>query len=439
MLAMIQTGMLLLLLTSLSVDQIDAAIQTELDNLKAPEASIRARAAYSLAQGKNRSADIIRALRNHLQDPDDSVRLEVSVALLRLDQSQSKEPLAALVQLLRQEKTSTPLEVLLRCRDLEPVSPELIEKAIHLAGENRSALQTFGLLLLDNLGPSSREGAPLLEAALKTSPQPIRLRVASALARMDVKYQEESLAVLKEGLQQPNDANRFLAARLLVNLDPTQEGARQRIQAELTSRDPDRRHDAVEILGSMGPAAKEAGADLRKRLADEEPEVALTAVESLIRIFPERSREFLPTLIRMRDPEDKQGSAKMLALIDQLYQLTEESSPSQVVRMMAEQLRRPARNLPEQLRRLDAVTRLVQLGSRAQPARMDLVRALDDHSPLIRSQALWALKRMGPDKTNPQDMRLVQHRMESISGDSSQPSDIRKAAQEVLQIYRAKN
>ena len=408
-------------------------LQRFLDQLRSPEAKTRASGAFELGQKGEAAREAVPALRQLLRDAEPTVRLEAATALLRIDQRRGKDALQVLETLLGGKDTLIHLQVLLRCRDVEPRNAIVVEEALRLAQDKRPGVAAGGLILLDNLGPPAREAADTLEAALKDTPMPVRLRVAAGLARMDAKYQARAVAVLRTGLNLSSSEERFQAARSLLVIDPEMAKARQSIEAQLSDEDPGRRRDAVEVLGSLGQQGAEAEPALRKRFGDDEPEVALAAVEALLRISPDKGRLLFAEMVRLRDPKDKRGIAKMMGLIEELYKLTEEKKPKERVKFMTEQLRRPARTEVEQMRRLDAVIRLAGLGRAAGPATADLVRALDDESVLVRSQALYALGKIGPEA------KLAIPRLEEIAADAAQPNDLRQAARRALKAIRSES
>lgn len=71
----------------------------------------------------------------------------------------------------------------------------------------------------------------------------------------------------------------------------------------LQSPDPETRKRAVDLLGRMGPSAKEAVPDLIEALADRDPQVRKMAVRALGQIGPAAAAA-IPALIRVWEEED---------------------------------------------------------------------------------------------------------------------------------------
>ena len=428
-------AMLLFLPLSLFLQTQDPLAE-EIRGLKDPDAAIRANKANLVGNQGAKASEAVPALRQLLSDQSDKVRFEASIALLKIDQKYARESIQELEKLLGLRDSPFSLQILLRTQEIIPASRQAIEGALRLARSKDPAISTTGLLLLDNLGPASREGSGVLEKAVDDPNWAIRIRVAAGLARMDSRYQQKALQILESALQQAGETEHFLAARLILSLEPTHEKSRVVIVNTLANKDPNRRRDAIETLVSLGREGKFAQDRIRKLLEDEDPDVKLAAIEGLMRIMPEKAKELLGTLIKIRDPEGKQGFRRILTLIEQIYQLTDPSRPEESLQIMAEQLRRPARNDQENLRKLDAIIRIAALGPKATPARLDLIRALEDPSPLIRSQAIHALEMIGPVKTSPgiPDPALVG--LEKLSLDPGVPSDLRDGAVRAIRTIK---
>lgn len=78
----------------------------------------------------------------------------------------------------------------------------------------------------------------------------------------------------------------------------------------LKSSDPDLRLQAIEILGRMGPEAKDAVPDLIERLGDDDPRVRKMAVRALGQIGPAAAAA-VPELIRILQSSDQTPSASV--------------------------------------------------------------------------------------------------------------------------------
>lgn len=180
---------------------------------------------------------------------------------------------------------------------------------------------------------------------------------------------------------------------------------------------------AVDLLVRLGLPARDVEPVLRSLFKDQDVDVATRAVEGVIRLRPEQAKELFAVLLDNRDRTGRRsGPRDVFKLLEALCKLEEELPEQDRLKSLMEQLRSLQKSAFVDLMRLDAAIRIAQLGPKAKLATADLIGALDDASPVVRSQALYALKQIGPgaEKAVP---RLV-----VFFKDARQPRDLHQAA-----------
>ncbi len=435
------------------------------DDVKSGTPGLRVKAARELALIGPGARPAIPALRAALKARDGEVRMEAALALLQIDQTQGKEALTAIRNLFQDEATA-PLAILVlpRLRDLRPMKKEVAAGLIELSRDKHPLAPVAAWMALDNLGPGADDCATVLQEALK-DPQPgIRVRAAAGLVRIDSKHgagvepvllqllddakleaagrlraamallaidprhRQRVGKVLTAALSDPDVSARLETAELLLRTAPDQvEQPLAAITGVLREKDREQRLRAIDLLVRLGLPAREAETALRALVKDADAVVAGRAVEAVMRLRPEEGRELFPLLLRNRDRTGQEGVLEVFKVLEELRKLeATDLDDRQRLKSLTEQLRRPPKGKFADLMRLDAAIRLAVLGAKAQDATADLALALDDPWSLVRSQALHALRQIGPaaGKAVP---RLI-----DFCNDRQQPLDLQRAAGEAL-------
>jgi HEAT repeat protein len=145
------------------------------------------------------------------------------------------------------------------------------------------------------------------------------------------------------------------------------------------------RLSAAQILGQIGPRADAAVPALLETLHDADPQVRATAALSLGRIGT-RIDEVVPALAKMlARPGDRISALKG---IFQLRGKAKDAIPA-IVEVMRKDADGEAR--------WHAAEALAKMGPAAQPALPQLIEALNDEVPAVRSHAAESLGRIGPE------------------------------------------
>lgn len=401
------------------------------------------------------------ALQRLLRDKEMSVRAVAAVAMLKIDQERGKAALDALASVFTEKDSLAFLLVLVEIRDVRPTTKDVVAGFLELARNQHPMAALAAWIALDNLDARAAEAAPVLEAALKDPLTPIRARAALGLARIDRKNVPQVLPILQEALAAKDVDVRFHAASALIELNVGQQArvlealtllfkdaeASVRLRAAqqvflvlpeqapaalpvvarlLKEKDQKLRLEAIETLASLGQAGLPAEEGLRDLFKDANVGVALAATQAALRIRPEKAPELLPILVKNWDRDGRRSLAKLLQVIDQLYELARAEGDAEHLKILTEQLRKAHQKDHVELLHLDAAIRLAALGAKVRPAMGDLVRALNDNSVLVRGQVLLALGRIGPEA------RMALPRLTEFFGDRDQPADLRQAAARAL-------
>jgi HEAT repeat protein len=345
--------------------------------LKDANLKVRVQAARCLGRiDKTRVKDALPVLREGLKLPDLSMRLVAAEDLLNLDESQEKHVVEAL-------------------------TPGLSDK--DLTTRHRIAIFFFDLD-----GEQAEKVLPILRDGVKTAPASEGITVLQSLARTLRKKPERmkmSLPLFEDGLQ---------------------------------VKDNDVRVETMRQVGALGPAGQAFEKQLRDASKDKRVEIALVAVEAMIRIRPDKVGDRVSQLIELAEKRDRSahGAHKMLELLEQLKLLNPPNKEEEWGASLADQIDRRGKRLreawtKEDLLRLKAIVELGDLGNKGNRGVKSLERLLADREStfdLVRGQAAIALGRIGKEANLSLPVLL------KVSKDEAEPLDVRAAAREALKM-----
>lgn len=230
-------------------------------------------------------------------------------------------------------------------RSRQEVDPEALDRLLHDLRYEARRRQEKAADALRELGPAAQTATPALVEALGKRWASVRKRAALALGYIG--GGKEAISVLRRVLEQVEDAEvRHAAAEALIRL-----GAGVCV---LRSTDDERRRQAADGLGNIGPGARAAVPELLTML------LASDAATSL------ETRRSLAQAIWLIGPDDGAIPDLLKALRD-----TDELVHLWIARTFA------------------------ILGSTAVSATETLVQRLDDPAEMLRSSLAWALARIG--------------------------------------------
>jgi HEAT repeat protein len=222
--------------------------------------------------------------------------------------------------------------------------------------DEEALVREEGILVLTDLGPAAKDALPELTKLLKDPNLPVRVKAATALFRIDRQQGKNAVPALCDGVKQGNSTERIQAIQLLGQIGPDAKDACTTLLETLNETDGNLRNTAsfalnqigeaavpplkdalkhkeaamrqvaAETLGRMGPKAKDASDALKDRLKDDDGLTRVKAAQALW--FIERQIEVtVPVLGEgMKDKDVNVRRAASLALL-QLQPRPKETLP----------------------------------------------------------------------------------------------------------------
>jgi HEAT repeat protein len=163
---------------------------------------------------------------------------------------------------------------------------------------------------LASMGPAAKPAVPELLERLKDAEPRVQVRAAYALHRID--KHPEGVPALVRALSSRDIAAAQMASMHLFEIGPDAKSAQPglvKLLAEGT--EPYDRARAASLLGSFGPAAKDAVPQLKQALHDPHAEVRIRAAGALFTI--DKNKDGLPVLIKELDGKSG-GHVRMAAV-----------------------------------------------------------------------------------------------------------------------------
>jgi HEAT repeat protein len=247
-------------------------------------------------------------------------------------------------------------------------------------GVRRAAIQTLG-----QLGPTASNAVPGIVGALQ-SDQAVEVQSAAALALGQIgagpseSVPVTAVAALADAMTDPNRVVRYQAARALGLLGPAAKGGLQGLQAAREERDPAFQYQAARALQAIDPESERGDRDALDTALEQE-------VEDLLASFkgsdPERRQEAILVLGTI-------GPAAVGAVPDIVEALSTAGFASrrgleQALRAISSEARTQVSILVDDLQpardpdvRARAADELGQIGADANTAKATLIAALDN-------------------------------------------------------------
>lgn len=388
--------------------------------LESPQSAIRAGALYALSGIEKLNDSALPALLKSLDDEEEEVRWSAVRVLAQMRRS-GEQIIAALVPLLSDEVASVRSWAALalsrfRERAVAAVRPVLKQP---LTRAQEAACRALALI-----GPAALPAAPDLGPLLRETNEALRTAANRVLDQVsgDIKAEVEPLLRL---LRRDNRAYQEWAARMLK---PYGERVLPLLMREMgegeENYDDDQIWGATEGLARLGeqaaPAvplilrileAEDTEPELRERLGvalsqvgvpaipalidalnHANPEVRLGAIDALSRLGPAAS-EAVPGLIELMHRETSPGVQRFIA--EALADIGDAG-----IIAVAEALSRA--HDPEAAARLAQAIGVI--GAKSKPGLPALRQALSAEDPVVRREALWAIRRVGLPAENPAEL-----------------------------------
>jgi HEAT repeat protein len=241
----------------------------------------------------------------------------------------------------------------------------------------RSAFKEF-----DSLSPAAKKQWKYLEimkSMLHDADPKNQVLAADAVGRMGPGA-EELVPDLVQLLTASNETVRSHTGKALTDLGVV---AVPTLILSLKQPEPAVRVAAADILGNIGPAAKEAIPDLATLLGDEDKEVSRHAASALGRIGPAAVPELLE-VARWRSRYTTDMASTAFANLK-----ADAATVRELVQLMGNVKEDPAV-------RAFAATALGYMPEKAQSVQAEIIRAMGDENNDVRTAARWALGQIGP-------------------------------------------
>jgi HEAT repeat protein len=209
----------------------------------------------------------------------------------------AKSAAPALLRLLDDKDNELRLAVLDTLGSVGAATPEVIARLqLTAQRDSFSTVRAAAIRALGRMGPAAKEAAPTLNAIAEGKGQDLRVWAAAALARIGVEPAANT-AVVVDALKNRSPAGRvarLAALDALGLLGPAGKDAVPLLEELLRDRTPisrgektQLRQKATEALGYLGSAARPTVPKLADLLNDGDEDVRRTAVDALGRLGPE--------------------------------------------------------------------------------------------------------------------------------------------------------
>jgi HEAT repeat protein len=221
------------------------------------------------------------ALSQALNDDDPAVVQHVIESLASLGAKIAPRLSAALAD---EKKRPKALAIIQR---MGPEAKACVPDLAKLLADPEEALQVDVLAALGAIGPGAVDALPQVSTVLDSESQPVVSAACIALGRMGNAAESAAPAITKQ-LKSKSDYTQIAAAWALVQIGKDRsQVAKVVLPVLVKSLDSPTeliRAEAAGTLGSLGPAAKPATADLQKAAADPDPAVSRAATAALEKI-----------------------------------------------------------------------------------------------------------------------------------------------------------
>jgi|GEM_PF-1980776 len=258
-----------------ALSKLDAAAPALLEALKSPDPELRREAARILPEQGARAAP---GLVKNLQGPDPALA-EESVRILGEMGDGAKDAVPALARAAFSGRKDLKLQASIALVRIGPPAGKWLDAALRAPDPK---IRAGAAKVLSEMSPPSPEAAASLAAALDDPDAGIRASAAKALGAYPAGtlslFPEAYISSLVRAAQAPDESARSWAAVTLVKL-----GARAGnwLSAALKSPDAAARAGAAQVISRLFPPPAEAAAGVLEALKDGDPAVQRAAAEAL--------------------------------------------------------------------------------------------------------------------------------------------------------------
>jgi HEAT repeat protein len=273
--------------------------------LKNKDADVRLHTLLLLLENAARLDSEIPALEKLLDDPDLRVRISAAGIVGRHNSERSMAMLAVAREGLKDADEAVRERALSAIYQIVHENDDAIRAALpdvvaFLGNHKRQPKKLIQIILwnLSTLEPPAKDIVPVLTAMARDAEPELRDRAARLLAQQY--YNDPAVkSVLPPEIQRVPQRVRLEATAILLTLNQRPKNLLGGLVDAL--QNPSRaayRSMAANVLGEMGPEAKEAVPALCRALEDKSPVVRQSALLAILHIEPDRMAEWVPHAIR---------------------------------------------------------------------------------------------------------------------------------------------
>lgn len=278
--------------------------------LRDEDAAVRAGAGRAIKNTGPKGAARLKAIL--AQGPEAAAKAHLNLALRLIEIGSKETPVADLIAALgdKEDLVARAAGEALGARG-EPVVPPLVQAL------KDPAVRRYAALALRDIGPKAKAATPVLVETLADADAPTRGLAAQALAAIGPDARPAAAALINGMLKDTDKEHRAHCARALLLVDPeprlaapafrqalrdrqapgvvdsaveglTKLAAVAELSDALKDKDEEVRRSAVEVLGTLGPAARPAIPALQEATRDGNAQVAAAARHVLEKLFSTR-------------------------------------------------------------------------------------------------------------------------------------------------------
>jgi HEAT repeat protein len=265
-----------------------------------------------------RNADAAAALKGALTDEDRAVRLEAAVSLAEVAEKNGGPAAPVLAAMLPDAGKADRLRILQCLEKLGPAAKEAIPALDRALEATEPDLRLQAAFARVKAGPAPADKVVLIFAATLSGKNERRGQAAHELGRIGPPARD-ALPALREALKDKNPWVQMAAAEAAFRID--QDQAKVTVPVLLDILKQEKKHSnarmhAIEVLGQMGPTARDAAPALRTILKDAKEPYRPSVAGSLLRIDPAEADDALTYLRAALSGKEESDEA-----LDVLYDL----------------------------------------------------------------------------------------------------------------------
>lgn len=284
------------------------AVKTLVKNLKASQWQVRCGAAQMLGEMGPAARDAIPALKAATRDDDPNVQAAALDALVKLAPGDAVKPLVPKLNAGEPPERQIAAQML---GAIGPAAREAIPALQKATQDNDSNVQAAALEALVKVSPGDAI-KPLVLKLYHASESPGREKAAQMLGSMG-SAARDAIPALQEAAARDSNADVHAAAQdALVYVKATRQDAVKLLVEASNDSSWKMRQKAAQVLGEMGPAAREAIPALQKATGDADSDVQAAALEALVKVSPGEAVKLLVDRLNASESQVRQKAARIL-------------------------------------------------------------------------------------------------------------------------------